>query len=222
MTMTTPRIAAFLALSALAALGSGCIVTTEPSGCRSSRDCPSGTFCDGRGVCVADTTCRSSAECPAGTFCDRGACVVEGCRGDLDCPAGAFCDRGECVVDVPCRGDLDCPSGSICDRGDCVVPVGIPVYDECVHVDECDLLADRCQEIITDWPDGVVSSGNICTLECLDSDDCPVSMAGRIPLCVSFSSLPFLCYESCVADVDCAAGFACGNVGDGFFICLPR
>ncbi|HJK92338.1 MAG TPA: hypothetical protein RMH85_26625 [Polyangiaceae bacterium LLY-WYZ-15_(1-7)] len=134
-----------------------------------------------------------------------------------------------CIIvdddDDECFDDFDCPSGFFCSAGgSCFAEdLGVPLYDACFVVDDCDLNADRCQAITADWPDGLSSTNNICTIECFDSSDCPISANGLQGTCASLGmGGTFVCYESCVTRGDCAAGFDCGDIGTGDTVCLPR
>ena len=98
---------------------------------------------------------------------------------------------------------------------------GADLYESCFDVLDCDGEADRCHSFTADWPDGLRSTNSICTHSCFDSSDCPFSN-GDPGICVSFDGGAFLCYESCFDDFDCDPGFACGDVGTGDTICLPR
>ncbi len=101
-----------------------------------------------------------------------------------------------------------------------VVDDGADLYESCAFDSDCDDVGASCSSITTDWPDGLRSTNSICTWGCFDSSDCPFSN-GDPGLCVDFGR-GFQCYEDCDTDFDCDPGFACGEIGGGFTICLPR
>ncbi|MCB9620510.1 MAG: hypothetical protein H6724_13815 [Sandaracinus sp.] len=98
---------------------------------------------------------------------------------------------------------------------------GADLYESCFDSLDCNDGAAFCSSITVDWPDGIRSTNSICTWSCIDSSDCPFSN-GDPGLCVDFSGSGFRCYEDCDFDSDCDPGFACGDVGGGFDVCLPR
>ena len=97
---------------------------------------------------------------------------------------------------------------------------GADLYESCFDTFDCDDAGAFCASITADWGDRV-STNSICTWSCVDSSDCPFSN-GDPGLCVDFSGAGFRCYEDCNSDFDCDPGFACGDVGGGFDVCLPR
>lgn len=99
--------------------------------------------------------------------------------------------------------------------------VFLATYEPCVFTDQC-LPQDVCLEITADYGPRVVTDA-ICTHECFDDFDCPISITGIRGACLDIGQGPF-CYERCLDDFDCPSGFACVDaVGDFTFdsICLP-
>jgi hypothetical protein len=101
-----------------------CEPNGNPTGCSSSADCASGSYCDMlTGQCTPSTTCKATTDCPSGDVCDsRGTCVPAGCTDSSMCASGCYCDttagdpnQGQCVETGYCNGPNQCPSGYYCD-----------------------------------------------------------------------------------------------------------
>lgn len=96
----------------------------------------------------------------------------------------------------------------------------IDTYEECAVASDCDNRNDYCQ--------GYASSTvrtNICTRECWDSADCPVTDDGLEPACLVNGPGEYgVCVETCNFHTDCEPGFDCEPAPDGSFvnICVPR
>ena len=97
---------------------------------------------------------------------------------------------------------------------------GADLYEACAFSSDCDDAGAFCSSITAEWLDGTIATNSICTWSCFDSSDCPFSN-GDPGLCVDFGGSGPRCYEECVSDFDCDPGFACGDIGGGFSICLP-
>ncbi len=92
-------------------------------------------------------------------------------------------------------------------------------YEPCTFDSDCDSF--RCESVTADWGDRVTTDA-ICTRGCRDELDCDITASGLDGTCAAIGSGPFLCYESCDFDSDCAGGFRCGELDTtGFFVCLP-
>lgn len=97
--------------------------------CRSSEECPDGSFCRtdiGAGICtqVCGATCGG---CPAGAVCGAWGVgerlCLAGCSQSADCPSSFDCREIHGVrACVPgCSVDSECPLGRICVEGACVL-----------------------------------------------------------------------------------------------------
>jgi peptidoglycan-associated lipoprotein len=85
--------------------------------CRDSRDCPTGSQCNG-GKCGAIAGyCTDRSQCAAGQECIANRCRP--CEGDGECPAGLKCMQGSCRKPM-CTKDDDCPQNQECQNGACV------------------------------------------------------------------------------------------------------
>ena len=96
----------------------------------------------------------------------------------------------------------------------------LDTYEPCPATEEC-VPSDVCLEVTTDTGGRVVTDA-ICTHECFDDLDCPISVTGLEGACIDIGS-GFHCYERCLEDADCPAGFGCVDTEDPVpdAICLP-
>ncbi|MBW2464760.1 MAG: hypothetical protein JRH11_24135 [Deltaproteobacteria bacterium] len=98
---------------------------------------------------------------------------------------------------------------------------GMPLYESCVTVDDCNDDADNCFTVA--WEVG--RSGAMCSSYCSEHADCPGNSS-----CWELVGDPTedqrVCYLRCETDLDCGAGFQCvdaemgGAIVDA--ICLPN
>jgi hypothetical protein len=95
--------------------------------------------------------------------------------------------------------------------------VFLDTYEPCEVTEQC-VPSDLCLEITTDV-DGRFVTDAICTHECFDDLDCPISVNGLGGACIDIGSGLF-CYEGCIDDLDCPAGFACLDTFQAS-VCLP-
>jgi hypothetical protein len=92
-------------------------------------------------------------------------------------------------------------------------------YEACSFDSDCDSF--RCESITADWPDRTTTDA-ICTVGCIDGLDCLDTRSGLQGTCAALPGAPFLCYETCIDDGDCAFDFRCGDIsGFGDTVCLP-
>ena len=106
------------------------------------------------------------------------------------------------------------------------VPAAI-MYEVCLNTAECEVPSFCAELAIPAWDYGYYVNA-ICTLDCFDDLDCPVSEFNFFQgACVDEyllggSAGARLCMERCEVDADCDqfAGFAC-QVLDGERLCLP-
>ena len=199
--------------------------------CNSDLSCPGGWTCrDDRtpALCVpaanskrceVDSDCPASHRCAADQRCvipvERAQCV--GCTDDLQCAAGLVCaSAGEGLGDVclrPCV-ESECGDQEQCQGGACV-PVG-----------RCGLVADLCASCRRDSECGgrddycvrnLQLGRSFCARDCSE-EACPEGFRCQAfefgEQCVPADGR---CQDRCLGDVDCPAGFACG---DGR--CAPR
>jgi hypothetical protein len=107
----------------------------------------------------------------------------------------------------------------VTDDDDVIVDDTLLDYEPCTFDSDCDSF--RCESVTADWGDRITTD-SICTRTCVDELDCDVTDSGLDGTCAAIGSGPFLCYESCDFDSDCAGGFRCGELDTtGFFVCLP-
>lgn len=109
-------------------------------------------------------------------------------------------------------------SGCFVDADDDDDVVFLGTYEPCSFTDQC-LPEDICLEVTTEF-DGRAVTDAICTHECFDDFDCPISVNGLRGACEDVGQ-GFFCYERCVDDFDCPAGFGCFDT-DFNAICLPQ
>ena len=94
-----------------------------------------------------------------------------------------------------------------------------PDYDRCDFDSDCDSFL--CEPVTAEWPGDRITTDGICTRGCLDEFDCDFTATGQRGTCASLGGGPFLCYETCFDDRDCAGGFRCGGITGDVFVCLP-
>jgi hypothetical protein len=75
-------------------------------GCKSTEECPAGTFCPAAWEC-----CTLLSPKTDGGECTAPACVA-GCRDDGECKSGERCVSGRCGV--ACSQHEDCPQDAAC------------------------------------------------------------------------------------------------------------
>ena len=102
-------------------------------------------------------------------------------------------------------------------------------YEPCNGPGDCESPAG-CSEIVVDYGD-VRANGALCTIECSASVACPAQPDDGYPgACVSFSPGLFTCFQRCVTDATCPAGYGCidrlpdGTGGEYLLpaaVCLP-
>ena len=100
-------------------------------------------------------------------------------------------------------------------------------YEVCYSTSDC-YLGDTCEELALPADRYTDYVNAICTFQCFDDLDCPVSVFNGLPgACIDHVILggPFssrVCLERCEIDVDCdvGAGFGCELV-DGERLCVP-
>jgi RHS repeat-associated protein len=166
--------------------------------------------CSAFGVCVngVGAVCAVTADCTGGLVCSGGACA-EPCTDNTDCPGGAECFNGTCgppggpcTLDSQCRQpDVHCSPSGTCGGPDavCGSSTGCKPGLECID-GTCQCPANAaCSALCPCGPDGVCTENNQCGagLECQDGHCSPVGDGES--------------GDSCDDDVDCAAGFVCGN-----------
>jgi hypothetical protein len=104
----------------------------------------------------------------------------------------------------------------------------VPIYDTCFDVFDCEPLADACAFMSYEF-DGLVFENAICSVECFDDLDCPISFNGEPGGCYPeaiFDGFP-ACVERCFDDFDCLSGFVCVSdldfafIAPGDSICVP-
>ena len=178
-----------------ASCGTGriCEGTRCLSGCRSDKDCTSGTRCQlSSKKCVA---CLSTKDCKDGKFCSQSKCIP--CRRDGDCGAGKLCEQGRCVVGN-CRKASDCSKkGQLCKNRQCRA---------CQKDGECGA--------------GWICEQSLCKAGCRSKSDCQNNQVceSRTKTCVGCNSAKDckagqVCKNkrcgSCINDSDCASGSLC-------------
>lgn len=102
----------------------------------------------------------------------------------------------------------------------CFVGNYIDTYEECRANSDCDNRNDYCQGFASTTVETA-----ICTRECWDSRDCPVTDDGLEPACLVDRPGEYgICVETCRLDGDCESGFSCEAAPDGSAInlCVPR
>jgi hypothetical protein len=157
--------------------------------------CPTGTECDGDGICQR-TGCIDDTDCPLiRTYCDVGQGVcVDGCNDPSDCGAFEECNFtdgvGACVAQG-CRGkDLSCELGQWCcgaeafdnpsscpatvEEGQCFYAPdpwcrACESDEDCANIDEFGQ-ASYCYELQD--AEGA-SLGKFCSVGCNSNADCP-------------------------------------------------
>lgn len=100
-------------------------------------------------------------------------------------------------------------------------------YEVCYSNSEC-YPGDLCEELALPADRYTDYVNAICTFQCFDDLDCPVSAFNGLPgACVDHVILggPFssrICLERCEVDIDCdvGAGFGCELI-DGERLCVP-
>ena len=214
-------------VAALGALGAaGCVVTDDD-------DLPD------YALCTYDSEC-DSFRCDTVTVSWGGMEVTDdfctrSCDEDRDCPTTPAGRNGTCesVGGAPaacyetCTMDSECAPSWVCgDLGEGIVACVpgptialLPAYQPCSF--DADCASGRCETVVADWGD-FTATGSFCTEGCVDSVDCPDTADGLPGTCASLEGGPSLCYQTCDFDRDCAPGFACGDVGTGDTVCLPR
>lgn len=106
-------------------------------------------------------------------------------------------------------------------------------YQACKTSRDCSGLdADTCVGVTQNWGGGDVVSNGVCTTYACSSDyDCARSHNNELGYCSKNAILgtdPFVCYERCYYDADCATGFVCATSYEvyglraGESICVPQ
>ncbi len=104
----------------------------------------------------------------------------------------------------------------------------VPIYDTCFDVGDCEPAADACGFMSFQFG-GLVFENAVCTVQCIDDTDCPVSFNGEPGGCYpqAFADGFPGCVERCFNDGDCPGGFTCTGSGElaflvaGDSICVP-
>ena len=158
------------------------------TGCRSSRDCPSGWECIPSGVGDARVCaeCQQDDDCPAGFRCRELRCEFF-CTEEAHClPLHCDTSSGQCV---PCLEDGHCPSGTICEKNACVS--GCRQDSACIS-GHCDLDTFSCVDCLANehCPLGYICSERHCIEGCQSDRDCPQPLhcdtdAGATGRCVA-------------------------------------
>jgi hypothetical protein len=227
--MNTRMVGWTIALGALAAFGSGCIITGGGTTCGNAGQiccggnaCNGGLACDTSGTCVTVTTglpAPYTACTPAGGAC-QGATVctqsnlmsqgmnagnhcTAGCAAGAQCPAGGACvvvgGVGQCYAQCP-TGQAQCGLGSTCAR--------IGAFDGNVCIPDGGFMTPFPAPYTPCMPlGGVCDAGTFCQRSNLMS----IGMnAGNH------------CSSGCTAGTQCPAGGACviaNNVGQCYAQC---
>ena len=92
-------------------------------------------------------------------------------------------------------------------------------YEPCSRSSQCLRPSDGCYDVVADYGSYVAYDG-MCSLGCGDDTNCPAWGA-----CYSVGGSPYLCWQRCGSDFDCAPGWGCiETIGGASFdaICLPR
>ena len=192
--------------------------------CAQQSDCDTEETCAdeaslgyGGGLCLKacdETSCPANDVCIEFTPNDptTSACMIA-CQSSADCPTGQVCqnvtETGPLFCFPLCQSDSDCPTLGTCDRytGSCLPdpnagPGGID--DPCAT--DADCKSELCIPPSSEFP------GGACTALCsLSHDGCP---AGSV-CTANWSSAgdEGICYQACIEDTDCRAGYHCGDIG---------
>lgn len=113
----------------------------------------------------------------------------------------------------------------------CIVENATP-YEPCGSNRDCvGFDSDTCAGVIQNWGGGDVVEDGICTTyDCSSDFDCARSHNGSLGFCSPYAILgtnPYVCFERCYYDGDCATGFTCANSKEvyglvaGEQICVP-
>lgn len=98
------------------------------------------------------------------------------------------------------------------------------LFDGCEDNSDCVKTADACYIVRWTETTGTPRDGKMCSLECVDNDDCP-SGSACYALEEDIDLDRRICYAQCDRDIDCDEGFACFEAeieGEGVdFICMP-
>ena len=191
--------------------------------CTSSTACPAGGFCLSErrngfpgGVCVtfgcdlaSDTGCPGDGHCLPGF---RGGFCYDGCETDADCREAYTCagtddypDRNICQP--ACTADSDCSGSRVCNPavGYCDDP-----FDAADLGRACDMMRGACAggTCLTEGDSGFPDSYCVyegCDADAADdADGCP-----GIGVCAREADGSTICLDSCEADADCRADYAC-------------
>ncbi len=124
---------------------------------------------------------------------------------------------------------LACALGaSACDSDPDYYAAFVPIYDTCFDVVDCEPAADACAFMSYQFGANIYENA-ICTVECVDDFDCPVSFNGELGGCYPAAiddGYPG-CVERCFDSADCPPGFACVSdldfafIDPGDSICVP-
>jgi peptidoglycan-associated lipoprotein len=94
--------------------------------CRTDKDCPEGSHCNGGRCDPIPGWCKDDSSC-AGGICINNQC--QACNDDGQCGVGGKCRQGKCYKPgqaLPCATDNDCPEGQDCKNGLCTQTVALP------------------------------------------------------------------------------------------------
>jgi hypothetical protein len=185
--------------------------------------CPAGDFCQGAGVCDAESGCAF-----AGNSCDDGiACTIDTCDEQLEacvhtpdnslCPAGDFCEgAGVCDAQSGC-GFV----GNSCDDGiACTIDTCDTETQSCVHTPDNSLCpaGDFCEGAgVCDAESGCAFAGNSCDdgIACtIDTCDTETQSCVHTPdnsLCPAGD----FCEGAGVCDAESGCGFVGNSCDDG-------
>lgn len=167
--------------------------------CIDSTNCPAGSYCGPRGICVSGCEnntdcqavhagficnsntgtcqppgCTANNECPTGQSCVAGGCRPDNtlCRFSYECGAGLECVDGRCLTS--CGGAATCPSGLTCVNGYCQNQPGSCTTTQCPSGQAC--LNGTCSSVCT--TDAMCGAGNFC-----DNGVCRVDDRRPDPFC---------------------------------------
>jgi hypothetical protein len=186
-----------------------------------------GGYCTDLGCDLGDPVASCAAFGGDGICVDAGgtpACFDQ-CSGDPDCRMGYFClmigmGTGVCIPEAVCGNgtvemgeECEPPGTPTCDDM-CQGLGGAPIGDPCTSAADC--AGDACIPE-PDWPMGY------CTDIGCDPMDPVASCApfGGDGYCYPTMDAP-LCFDACVADGDCRAGYQCFSPAPGAqSVCAP-
>lgn len=212
--------------------------------CTSEYPCPEGLICEG-GVCKQ---CITGGDCPT-SICEKGRCAT--CLSPNDVPLAECAVAGTCSLSGTCcpleglkkrcKSEADCPTANPhClkavpeQTGFCTctkIKDGLP----CTNNSQC--ISGKCKEVCysqecfnsIQCKAGEYCKNQLCSKDILDSY-CTLSSTDACRregnYCVNniCQKTPGTYGSSCLADKDCAEGYACKpSVKEKYFpLCLPK